>query len=398
MRYHTTSRASLLLSAFYLLRTSSHPFHDFDELPSTPASCSSSAVALGAVSDGIPNTPAATPLVSSTGALDFSTARVTPSEERELELMMQFLGEDFPKQHPSYESSSMTEKSWLMYIFKRSPIFFYASLGTSAYLTFLQAPEYDGRRIESFREYDRYRNIATKNHQTLLEASLERLRPPADFTLGETIICSVQLAILEIVGVERWVFVSLMDAIEASVWKREQESENRLSMRELIAKTDAIVSSIRHQIQQGDHVQTHVFAYAVVIYIHTIASGHLPAVPEIQQTIEKAVLSWQRISPSLNNLKRLSWAFCVSASLATGSQRVIFDNMLSDAASIDPLSRTVICLKSLVEECWKTLDAGAPSFINIYNSVLEKFSYYIINLQNDLYGKSTWNLVLLGQR
>lgn len=56
-------------------------------------------------------------------------------------------------------------------------------------------------------------------------------------------------AFFHIVGVERWVFITLIDAIEVSIWKREQESKNRLSMRELISKTDTIVSSLGHQIR-----------------------------------------------------------------------------------------------------------------------------------------------------
>lgn len=53
----------------------------------------------------------------------------------------------------------------------------------------------------------------------------------------------------EIVGLEGWVLGTLMDATEVSLWKGEQEAKNRLSMRELIGKTDAIVSTLNQQAQ-----------------------------------------------------------------------------------------------------------------------------------------------------
>lgn len=54
----------------------------------------------------------------------------------------------------------------------------------------------------------------------------------------------------------------------------------------------------------------------------------------------------------------MSWAFCVSASLATGEHRSAFANILSEAATADPYSTAVTSLKALCEECWSILDAG----------------------------------------
>lgn len=49
---------------------------------------------------------------------------------------------------------------------------------------------------------------------------------------------------VDITGLEGWVLDTLMDATEVSLWKREQEAKNRLSMRELIGKTDSIVATL----------------------------------------------------------------------------------------------------------------------------------------------------------
>lgn len=149
-----------------------------------------------------------TPLASPTKAatvLDFlPNNRLLPSEEREIELMMQYLEEDFPKQHPSYGPSAVGVQAWLMCSFGRSPAFLYALLCMSAYFNFLKAPAHDGaRRTELFREYDRFRHQAAKAHALLLDTksngdSGEQSLADSDFMLGERIISSVQLAILEV--------------------------------------------------------------------------------------------------------------------------------------------------------------------------------------------------------
>lgn len=149
--------------------------------------------------------PLASPTISAAAALDFpSNNRLPPSEEREIELMMQYLEEDFPKQHPSYGAPAARVKAWLMCSFRRSSTFLYASLCISAYFNFLKAPSHDGaRRTELFREYDQFKHLAAKAHALLLKASGdgssgEQSPAQGDFILGEKIISRVQLAILEV--------------------------------------------------------------------------------------------------------------------------------------------------------------------------------------------------------
>lgn len=115
-----------------------------------------------------------------------------------------------------------------------------------------------------------------------------------------------------------------------------------------------------YQIHRGvNDTKTLIYAYGVAIYIHTITSGCRPAVPEIQDALEKSVPLWQKITLRHGELRYMSWAFCVSASLATGDHRCAFSNILSEAATAEPYSTTVACLKALSEECWSILDTGS---------------------------------------
>ncbi|KAM3538820.1 hypothetical protein ARSEF1564_008263 [Beauveria bassiana] len=265
-------------------------------------------------------------------------------QEREIELMMQFLGQDFSRLHPCYQSWSITDRAWLMWLLQRSPAFFYAALSTSAYYEFLKTRPHNGKRSELFREYDGFRNKAMELYCNLVKANDGGNGQSPDWTAKETVICSVQLAMLEslsenvdgtltyinsasdalarlsegrgytaqpspiksastpsISGMERravdfftciliwvhilhssscqslptaaslyrrillsttldetflqvagfgcWVLVVFMDAVEVVIWKRDEDAKNRLSMRELVSKTEVILSRIEHQIQ-----------------------------------------------------------------------------------------------------------------------------------------------------
>ncbi|KAJ2978187.1 hypothetical protein NQ176_g3967 [Zarea fungicola] len=272
-----------------------------------------------------------------------SPIHISALQEREVELMMQFLCEDFSKLYPCYRCSSMTENAWLMWLLQRSPTFLYAALGTTAYFKLLNTPSHDGRRTEYFREYDRFRNRAIELYCELLAANSGGCTRSTGWVAKETLISGVQLAMLEllnenfdatltylnsasdalarfseelwlinglsqvdpasnaqpsgmehrsvefftailiwvhvlhclscksipaaaslyrrilstsfgetffhVVGLEGWAHVALMDAINTAIWKRDQDLKKMLSMRELVGKSDAILSAIEHQIQ-----------------------------------------------------------------------------------------------------------------------------------------------------
>lgn len=74
---------------------------------------------------------------------------------------------------------------------------------------------------------------------------------PAAASLYRRILSSATLCqtFLQVVGFESWALIALMDAVGAAIWKREQHVKNRLSMRELVSKSEVILSTIEHHIQ-----------------------------------------------------------------------------------------------------------------------------------------------------
>lgn len=183
----------------------------------------------------------------------------------------------------------------------------------------------------------------------------------------------------DVIGCESWILVTIMDATFLEIWKRDQEVQGNLSIRELVSRAEKIDSIIEKAIDRLStilqshtpftdttsnqnnhsdrlhHVQTYIFAHSILIHLHTIVSGSLPGVPEIQQSVDRTISAW-KICPSLVNLKLLAWPYCVGASLAVGSQRDTFRELFLEASPKEPALGNYLYLQSVVEECWRAFD------------------------------------------
>ena len=181
------------------------------------------------------------------------------------------------------------------------------------------------------------------------------------------------------IGCETWILVTILDATSLEQWRQDQEAQGNLSIRELVSRAEKIESVLEQGIErlsttlQGltpipdrtpyqdshndrtQHVQTYIFAHSVLTHLHTIVSGSWPCVPEIQQSVNRAVSAWE-LCPSAINLKALAWPYCVSASLAVGSQRDMFRRLISQASTSEPTLGSIIEMKLVVEECWRGFD------------------------------------------
>lgn len=182
----------------------------------------------------------------------------------------------------------------------------------------------------------------------------------------------------DIIGCETWVLVTIMDATNLEIWKRDQDARGILSIRELIKRVNEIEAVLEQGIRtlsrvlqispvagiacsetsQGDryYINTYIFAHAVLIHLHSIVSGSRPGVPEIQQSVDKAISAWS-LCPLSINPGVLAWPYCVSASLAVDSQRDIFRNLIPETSPRESAFSSLVHSVSVVKECWRDADA-----------------------------------------
>ncbi len=214
----------------------------------------------------------------------------------------------------------------------------------------------------------------------ILSCSTRKTRP-LDVEIYQKFLADEDFAnnLRDTIGCESWILVAILDATFLETWKQHQEAQGNLSIRELVSRAEKIESVLEQGIEklstvlQGltpmadmtshrnshtdrfQHVQTYIFAHSILTHLHTIVSGSWPGVPEIQQSVNRAVSAWE-LCPSAINLKALAWPYCVCASLAVGPQRDTFRKLMSEASSREPTLGSFVDLKSVVEECWRGFD------------------------------------------
>ncbi|KAI0467112.1 fungal-specific transcription factor domain-containing protein [Xylaria cf. heliscus] len=171
------------------------------------------------------------------------------------------------------------------------------------------------------------------------------------------------------IGCHSWAMLEIASVAQLAAWKREQQSAGTLSMVHLVRKACAIEARLRarmetlsfslgdrasdiydpsahhpvtpysgfHEMVGGDtaaaaaHQQhspaadlhTRIWAQATVTYLHVVASGLQPTLPEIRASVE-ATIGLLRALPSPLAVRTLVWPFAVTGCLALPGQEAFF--------------------------------------------------------------------------
>lgn len=192
-------------------------------------------------------------------------------------------------------------------------------------------------------------------------------------------------AFKDITGCETWIVTAIMDVSALEIKKSEKLVQGNLSIRDLASQADKIERVVEREMERlsssislpqqshgepGDNtsshhlIQTLIFGYAVLIHLNTVVSGALTGVPEIHQNISRAMLAWEMLR-STTSPRYLAWAYSTSASLATGSQREVFQNAVVHMAQLDVDLGSLREFIHGVEECWRETDKHSSDHGNI---------------------------------
>lgn len=178
----------------------------------------------------------------------------------------------------------------------------------------------------------------------------------------------------ELVGCENWVMAVIFQISKLGNWKKESESNHRLSISELAKRGAEIEVCLQERltnilvqsaIQEDSFPEptsrfsnsarvtmTKIYALAALTYLHVTISGPISELPEITESVTRTVAEFTSLSDA-RLLRYLVWPFCITGCLASEEQHSVFRTLIQTG---DFNERTVgTCMEAfkVMEECWQ---------------------------------------------
>lgn len=114
--------------------------------------------------------------------------------------------------------------------------------------------------------------------------------------------------------------------------------------------------------EQGNHESqttwvTRLFALACLVLLHTIVSGPLPALPEIQSAVSRSIIALQN-RPRTYSLTGLVWALCVLGCMAQPPNQLLFENLMANVVRDSARFGNCGTVLKIMRNCWKMQETG----------------------------------------
>ncbi|KAH6675044.1 fungal-specific transcription factor domain-containing protein [Halenospora varia] len=166
-------------------------------------------------------------------------------------------------------------------------------------------------------------------------------------------------------GCQSCVLVLITEITALEAWKKDQMDRGCLSVIELATRAsslnDILVGGIEAKacappinsinLEADSHAVNFIFAFAALIFLHTVVSGPSPHTPEIKDNVTKCLERFEALPGHV--LLRNCWPFTIAGCMATEDQYDRFRDVVARATTAKhPLGTTWKGLR-VMEECWR---------------------------------------------
>jgi hypothetical protein len=160
-------------------------------------------------------------------------------------------------------------------------------------------------------------------------------------------------------------------------WKETMQVSARLSVRELVDRSNHLERNLCHKLRQLLEERSHLtqqievdksfvtelYIRSALVYLHTVISGPSIYIPEIRVHVEKALEALLALPSRL--VLRISWPFCIAACMAADQQQAQFRGIASNAIQAGYLVGTVVKGLQIAEECWRMRRSSLISPVSV---------------------------------
>lgn len=188
------------------------------------------------------------------------------------------------------------------------------------------------------------------------------------------------LNMADLMGCQNWVMLVIGDLAHFGAWKEQQEKNGLLSVRELAGRGQEIEKRLETGLESLDLARvrplhphcpagfdlfqgyddpesmsnwvTRLFALACLVLLHTVVSGPLPVLPEIQSAISRSIIALQN-KPRTYSLTGSVWALCVIGCMAQPHTRPFFDNLMTDLVRRAGRCGNSATVLKIMRKCWE---------------------------------------------
>lgn len=164
----------------------------------------------------------------------------------------------------------------------------------------------------------------------------------------------------QIVGCRNWVISAILDVGMLDKWKREEQDNHRLSLKELSRRAMSIEGVLENGIQEAAggalvDIVTSIYTTLTLTYLHSVVSGLNPHLSEIQESVSRTIALLKQL-PESRMVTALVWPMCITGCMASRDQEDFFTGLIGSAAVTNRALGNCWAALQIMEDAWKMRD------------------------------------------
>ncbi|KAK0761969.1 hypothetical protein N5P37_004769 [Trichoderma harzianum] len=173
-----------------------------------------------------------------------------------------------------------------------------------------------------------------------------------------------------VMGCQNWIMALIGDLANLKQWKDNSIKTGLLSTRDLAVKGQRIESALENGIKQLEINEkgltdkeinvlwvSRMFALAALVLLHTIISGPLPKLPEIQSAVSRTIATLHT-RPKSCPANGIVWAICVTGCMAQPTVQQSFESCMKEMLADHGKFGNCSTVLRVMRKCWELQQHG----------------------------------------
>ncbi|KAI9147353.1 Trichothecene biosynthesis transcription regulator TRI10 [Paramyrothecium foliicola] len=168
------------------------------------------------------------------------------------------------------------------------------------------------------------------------------------------------IQMVQLIGCKNWVLRAILKIGELDQWKRVEQNNHRLSLKDLGMRAAAIEGLLETGLREASGILlvdliSSIYATSALTYMHTVVSGLNPNLKEVHESVSATIFLLKQL-PDLRVAKNLVWPLAVTGSMASLGQEDYFRGLIAVAGTSVQGLRNCWGLSAIWDRSWNMRD------------------------------------------